>query len=607
MMFDMVVVGQQRTNLPSRSPEGSKGVAATDDRATQRWIPIDRRKLGELGRLGELLQNPKSALESSSSTQQSEFNTDSSPRSLPLDLSKVDLRDLEERLAGLTPEQRERLKKLANQLSKNDAAKELSSAYKNLPQGLVDQVRESPSLREFAKEVLEEGQGEEQPKDSDSLLLDDSNNQPWIKFDPANSSLKANAKNQTQDANSDIAESNSGSEGHSRKEGDTLSIPKPSDAPERGVGLNRYNDAGSTRSREGESNSENRERQLQNGNRRSSEFGGNASRASNDNSNRSRPSQQNAGQQNARQQSAGQKNAGQQTNRVANSGNQKPETAFEALKRRVGELGLGQTFEKLAKEAVGIEKSREGNVNDKPATEKSAADSNLGTALGTRDSRRDAAATKRPAEFPRRDSAKPSESSSDSQGRGAADRQTLAQNQSAPVRPSAPKSESVSQPASSQSSETNNPLSSWRTPTWNDLPSFSYWYLVGAILIILILGSLVLINRSPEIAKRVAQRRQEAEQRARLLDMEIANREQVVLAFDTFVSKQLRSFEDWWTSQRVVKYVSDQKLGYSSQLLAAEKVYKNARYSPPDQKLSEQELATVRDAIRQCAKSKETE
>ncbi len=180
--FSLVLFGQQR-NVPPSSPEGLNKAGAADDKATQRWIPIDRRKLGELGRLGELLQNPAKNRPSTPSKDPSESDGDKSQSSLPIDLSKVDLRSIEETLASLSPEQRERLKKLASQLSKNENVKDFSSAYKNLPQSLVDQVRESPSLRQFANDVIENGLDESEAADDAFPLLDETNGKPLIKFD----------------------------------------------------------------------------------------------------------------------------------------------------------------------------------------------------------------------------------------------------------------------------------------------------------------------------------------------------------------------------------------------------------------------------------------
>ncbi len=296
----------------------------------------------------------------------------------------------------------------------------------------------------------------------------------------------------------------------------------------------------------------------------------------------------------------------QQPSTSSNAGAAKPETAFESLRRRVGELGLGQTFEKLAKEAVGIEQSREEGSDTRNKSAKSQQESDRKKSESTRTARNPETTGKRPTELERNEPSSSTRDNTDARRKSFENQMSESQNSGATAPLSANDPRSATKVASQQNSQANSSASSWRVPTWNDFPSFSYWHLGGLLLILLVVGGLLLVNRTPEMVRNVAQRRREAEERARLLDMEIANREQVVLAFDTFASRQLRSFEDWWTSQRIVKYATDQKLQYSNHLQAAEHVYKSARYSPPDQELSEDEIATVRNAIRECTKPSES-
>jgi hypothetical protein len=267
---------------------------------------------------------------------------------------------------------------------------------------------------------------------------------------------------------------------------------------------------------------------------------------------------------------------------------------------------LGQTFEKLAKEAVGIDKSREATIDNASNSDQVNREASRLQTESERNSRSEIASKKKASELEQRASRAANERNQDFGNQKESNKQASAQNQSSTPRSPAIKQETA-KPFSTSKAESDNVFSTWRAPTWQDLPKFSFWHLAGLLLLLLTIGGFILLNRTPEFVKSIAQKRREDRQRAQLIDMEIVNREQVVLAFDTFVARQLRSFEDWWTSQRVIKHVADRKMIYVKQLQAAEQVYKHARYSPPDQELSEDELSTVREAIRECAKSRDTE
>ncbi|MFN7291574.1 MAG: hypothetical protein ACK5YR_13150 [Pirellula sp.] len=590
-MADLTAIGQSTTSFLSQSENGTADNRNTDDKASQRWIPVDRRKLGELGRLGELLRNPPQAVEDTETTNPSDTKPSRNQQSLPIDLSKVDLRSLEERIASLSPEQRERLKKLASQLSNNETVRDLSSAFKDLPPALVDQVRESPALRKFAKEVLDDNSTEDSTKDSDFFSFDDSNNQPWIKFDPANSSLRTEKETQAETTNTDGQDKSAGISTIPKK--GTASQPDRNDTTpsDRINDSNRYSDSNKLRSAGRGADQRNLEQPLSNGSRGSNDFRNGALR---------QPSRNTQSPRNPRPQ------LGEHSARVgANSINQKPETAFEIFKRRVDELGLGQTFEKLAKEAVGIDKSREATIDNASNSDQVNREASRLQTERERNSRSEIASKKKASELEQRASRAANERNQDFGNQKESNKQASAQNQSSPTRSPATKQETA-KPFSTSKAESDNVFSTWRAPTWQDLPKFSFWHLAGLLLLLLSIGGFILLNRTPEFVKSIAQKRREERQRAQLIDMEIVNREQVVLAFDTFVARQLRSFEDWWTSQRVVKHVADRKMIYVKQLQAAEQVYKHARYSPPDQELSEDELSTVREAIRECAKSRDT-
>jgi hypothetical protein len=588
--LSLLMLAQISSSFASQSNERITDGEAADDKASQRWIPIDRRKLGELGRLGELLQSPPVAAKETESTNPYEANTSSSKRSLPLDLSKLDLRSLEERLASLSPAQKERLKKLASELSKNETVKDFSSAFRDLPPALLEQLRESAALREFAQDVLEDA-GEDEAKDSDFLSLDDSNNQPWIKFDPANSSLRTEKETQDNKGNIDDPTMKSGTETGAAKGNRNQLESNGNATAERSGAPNRYRDSEDSRPGERAGGARNAEQRVRNGNQRSNDLRSGSAGQRNSNSSRSTK----------------QESATPSSKTATSNPSQTPETAFDVFKQRLRELGLGQTFEKLAKEAIGIEKSRDGHIGNERGLGEVNKEASRTQKDKERTARKEGATKKQESELVNRESAAASNRDTSIPGQKESAEQAAAQNRASTTESSASKPEQQASLRASADAPKEELFSSWRAPTWNDLPSFSLWHLVGLAALIGLIAGLFLIKRTPEFMKSVAQRRKEEVERARLIEMEIANREQVVLAFDTFITRQLRSFEDWWTSQRVIKHVSDLKMAFSSQLKAAEQVYKQARYSPPDQELSEKELATVREAIRECAKSRDPE
>lgn len=590
LMPNLRVLGQSPAALASQTKERIKDGGAADDKASQRWIPIDRRKLGELGRLGELLQSPPMAAEEKDSKSELEPNTSRSQRSLPFDLSKLDLRSLEERLASLSPEQKERLKTLASQLSKNETVKDLSSAFRDLPPALLDQVRESPALREFAQDVLEDADMEDTASESDFLSADDTNNQPWIKFDPANSSLRSEKDTKNGIANIDDPTGKQGAEADPKRGSKSPLGSDGTAGSERSGVPNRYDEFEGSRPRERVGGTRSAEQRLTGGNQRPSD-----------------PRSGSAGQRNSNSsRSSKASSATSSANAAKSNTSQKPETALDVFKRRLQEFGLGQTFEKLAKEAVGIEKSREGQIGSERNLGDVNKDANSSKAGKDSKARKDQTNRSRESELVNRGTAATNNSKTGTAGQKEVNEPAAAQNQASTAKTPTSKPEQTASLPNSAGASKDEFFSSWRAPTWNDLPSFSLWHFIGVVAVVGLIAGLFLIKRTPEFVKSVAQRRKEEVERAKLIEMEIANRQQVVVAFDTVVSRQLRSFEDWWTSQRVIKHVADLQMHFSSQLNAAEQVYKQARYSPPDQELSESELATVREAIRECAKSRDT-
>lgn len=590
LMPNLRVLGQSPAALASQTKERIKDGGAADDKASQRWIPIDRRKLGELGRLGELLQSPPMAAEEKDSKSEIEPNTSRSQRSLPFDLSKLDLRSLEERLASLSPEQKERLKTLASQLSKNETVKDLSSAFRDLPPALLDQVRESPALREFAQDVLEDADMEDAASESDFLSADDTNNQPWIKFDPANSSLRSEKDSKNSIANIDDPTGKQGAETDPKRGSKGPLGSDGTASSERNGVPNRYGEFQDSRPSERVGGTRNAEQRLTGGNQRPSDPRSGSAGQRNSNSSRSTKAS----------------SATSSANAAKSNSSQKPETALDVFKRRLQEFGLGQTFEKLAKEAVGIEKSREGQIGSERNLGDVNKDANSSKAGKDSKARKDQTNKSRESELVNRGTAATNNSNTGTAGQKEVNEPAAAQNQASTAKTSTSKPEQTASLPNSAGASNDEFFSSWRAPTWNDLPSFSLWHFIGVVTVVGLIAGLFLIKRTPEFVKSVAQRRKEEVERAKLIEMEIANRQQVVVAFDTVVSRQLRSFEDWWTSQRVIKHVADLQMHFSSQLNAAEQVYKHARYSPPDQELSESELATVREAIRECAKSRDT-
>lgn len=590
LMTNLSVLGQSPPSFASQTSDRIKDGGAADDKVSQRWIPIDRRKLGELGRLGELLQSPPTASEDKDSESELEPNASRSQRSLPFDLSKLDLRSLEERLASLSPEQKERLKTLASQLSKNETVKDLSSAFRDLPPALLDQVRESPALREFAQDVLEDADMEDAASESDFLSADDTSNQPWIKFDPANSSLRSEKDTKDSIAKIDDPTGKQGAETDAKRGSKSPLGSDGTASSERSGVPNRYDEFEGSRPGERVGSTRNSEQRLTGGNTRP--YYPRSGSAGQRDSNSSRSTKASSATSSA--------------NTAKSNSSQKPETALDVFKRRLQEFGLGQTFEKLAKEAVGIEKSREGQIGsdrklgdvNKDASRSKVGKDNI--------ARKDQTNRSKESELVNRETATANKSNTGTAGQKAVNEPAAAQNQASNVKTSTSMPEQTASLPNSAGASNDQFFSSWRAPTWNDLPSFSLWHLFGVVAVVGLIAGLFLIKQPPEFVKSAAQRRREEGERAKLIEMEIASRQQVVIAFDTVVARQLRSFEDWWTSQRVIKHVADLQMHFSSQLNAAEQVYKQARYSPPDHELSESELATVREAIRECAKSRDT-
>lgn len=593
LMTNLSLLGQSPAAFATQTMERIKDGGAADDKASQRWIPIDRRKLGELGRLGELLQKPPAAIEDKDSGNESEPNASRSQRSLPFDLSKLDLRSLEERLASLSPEQKERLKTLASQLSKNETVKDLSTAFRDLPPALLDQVRESPALREFAQDVLEDAGLDDTSTESDFLASDDTSNQPWIKFDPANSSLRSEKDTKNSIANIDEPTGKQGAETDAKRGSKSPFGTDGTASSERGGAPNRYGEFEGSRPGERVGGTRNAEQRLTGGNQRPND-----------------PRSGSAGLRNSNSSRSTKASSVTNSTKTANGNpSQRPETALDVFKRRLQEFGLGQTFEKLAKEAVGIEKSRDGQIGNERSlgdVNNDASRSKAGKDSKDSKARKDQTSRSKESELVNRETATANNRNTGTSGQKEVNEPAVAQNQDSAAKSSTSKPEQQASLPDSSGASKDEFFSSWRAPTWNDLPSFSLWHLVGVVAVVGLIVGLFLIKQTPEFVKSVAQRRREEGERAKLIEMEIANRQQVVVAFDTVVARQLRSFEDWWTSQRVIKHVADLQMHFSSQLNAAEQVYKQARYWPPDQELSESELATVREAIRECAKSRDT-
>lgn len=572
---------QQSVSLPQMTSELTAKPTAggsSQGKASQRWIPVDRRQLGELGRLGELLQDPPPKMNQKPMPPLEMSGSD--VKDSPFDLSKVDVRSLENQLANLSPEQRERLKQLAQQFSESQMIKDLAPSFKELPPALVDQIRNSQSLREFAKDLLD-GEGvNENLEDSLGISFETQDSEPWIRFDPSNSSLRprddaattsrepVNANGETQPA--------------------TTLDSKPIDD----VSASRQSDT-SGRSSQDVS--------VDSGTSFSEPIPNRSNQASDWKAGRSDPSSnrqpQASGNRSPKTPQVAQSN---RTSASPNNPSPQPQnqTAFDSFRRRVAELGLGQTLEKLTKEAVGIEQKR---ASDSKVVSNSSEKESQIDKRGTYDNQ--ASLKGAGSSRSKQDSADPfnAPSSHDASKAAVSDVESAQppKNARSPSRTD-PIVPSPSTTSSQPSVASESFVPAWRAPSWDDLPSFSFLQIGGILLLVCILIGILFLNRAPEISRAARQKRDERALRVSLMQMEISNREQVVLAFDTVASQKVRAFEDWWTAQRVVMHATEQNMDISPKLQTAAVVYNQARYSPPDRGLSEEELIAVRNAIREC-------
>ncbi|XZE20476.1 hypothetical protein SH449x_000349 [Pirellulaceae bacterium SH449] len=572
--------GQQQFRTPSQSTR-----IISEGKANQRWIPIDRRKLGELGRLGEILQNTPPAAEQNPLLPAESVSSDEKSR-LPFDLSKVDLRSLENQLANLTPEQRERLKQLAKQYSESQMIRDLATSVKELPSSLVEQIRDSQSLREFAKDILD---GEEAVEAVESLgsPFEIQDAEPWIKFDPANSSLRP-----LEDA---AANSQPTVNANDSAQAATAIDSKAAD----NSSVSRKTSSTSKASQQAASDSVTRSNEP---------IPRRADQASARKPGISTPSinlPPKASDKNSSFKTQNSHSTGKSADQGSTIPPSKNETAFDSFRRRVAELGLGQTLERLTKEAVGIEQKR-------------AEDSNIAVNSSKNDGRFDRRSIA--VERSSQNTSNPTRSREDEVNQFVAPNfneasRTGGSNTESTRAKSMPRStvgtDAVTPPPSTASKQPSvvpeNVVPSWRAPSWDDLPSFSFLQIGGILLVVVLVVGILFMNRAPELARAAQHKRREMALKVSLMEMEISNREQVVLAFDAVAAQKISAFEDWWTAQRVVTHATERNMDITPKLQTAAAVYSRARYSPPDRGLSEDELTAVRDAIRACVKTRSIE
>jgi hypothetical protein len=582
--YDVGYGQNQSFSLPQTTLKSTATATVGSDKgkANQRWIPIDRRKLGELGRLGELLQELPPTMNQEPMTPLEMSGSDKNDS--PFDLSKVDVRSLENQLSNLSPEQRERLKQLAKRFSESQKIKELTPSVKDLPPALVDQIRNSQALREFAKDLLDGEVLDENDKESLGISFETQDTEPWIRFDPSNSSLRPRDDDAT--TSQDPVNANDGTQPATAldsKPVENSSVSRQSDT----VGRSSQDVSVDSRTRSSEP--------IRNRSKQASDWEPGRSKPS---SNRQPQVSGSRSPQTPQRSQMNRPSASQSST----SPQPQNETAFDSFRRRVAELGLGQTLERLTKEAVGIEQKRAANpevINNSSKNESQI------EKRGTDDNQ----ASKKGGSFSRskQDSADRSNAPS---SRFASKAEVSDAESTRPSRnvQSPSRTDPMAVPPSTAPSQPNmaseNFLLDWRAPSWDDLPSFSFLHIGGILLLVCIIIGILLLNRAPEISRAAQQRKDERALRVSLMQMEISNREQVVRAFDMVASQKVRAFEDWWTAQRVVTHATEQNMDISPKLQTAAVVYNQARYSPPDRRLSDEELSAVRDAIRDCVETR---
>ncbi|MCE3018749.1 MAG: DUF4129 domain-containing protein [Pirellula sp.] len=259
------------------------------------------------------------------------------------------------------------------------------------------------------------------------------------------------------------------------------------------------------------------------------------------------------------------------------------ETALEKMKRTFQELGFGSVMEKIAKEAAGLEQNETSNRNKttSPTKAPSKAD-NTSTPSAPRPSVARSNDDERVASAPpRNQTAQRSEPSSSSTKRSSSE-----------PRPS------VAPPARNANSK--EPSSPFELPKL-EMPKFSAWWIVAVLSFIALGLVLWFLRKDPIVAAKVFGIKSPQPENATVALRTIRNRADVIDAFHQLIETKFRSFESWWTSRRALQHVNKALPSMSPPMREATEIYEMARYLPADQELSEPDLERMRRAMNSCS------
>jgi hypothetical protein len=597
----------------------------------QRWIPVRRPAEEDLAKLLEGLKKGGTS------------NPPSIPNFVKEGLKKITPEQIDGTLSKLSPSQKEELKKLAEQFqSSSKDGKWQQEELGKLSPDILEKLKSSQELQKLAKDLTRNPSGEKSSQDANDetvppepeLDLDRVDQQLRIPFDPGTAQKGNPASNKSPDARRDVPSNLSPSSQQSpassqptssnvTKGSKTTPTPRIAENAPNSVrpnpGKDRGNPNGSFRPRnpgidphrpnsssEGLPSADPGQSSpfppltQQNGQSKSSSNDSRNSasnpaltpgaRRSNGtdkpNDSQARPLDSNTGLvesiSSKGQESSPNSGVARTTPRAPTS-----ESAVDMFRRKVRELGVSQTIEKITQEAIGIERARSSSTSPSP---QGSTDKSRQPRIATDEQRPKSQRINR--WQPRDDSSLDQGSDRNPSSIANASRASSSESRIEP-QPSFPQTESAAAPSTP-----------FQMPKLSDLPSLSIWHVVLVMALVGMIVSLFLLQRSPELMAKLTGRVNTATAATDFGPMEIKNRSHVIQAFHALIQHRIQSLEDWWTSKRVVSYAEQHDLRYQPSLSKAASVYDVARYAPADVELTEVELEAMRQAVRECASTK---
>lgn len=568
------------------------------DSLYQRWLPshdnssTDARKL--LEKFGKQKRLPSDPTEVSSSI----------PGLIPRDGQ-----GLPSKLPELTPAQREKLRKIAEQYVKDGNPPFKPEDLERIPPELLEQFKKSPELQQLAKELAEKSLSKDQDSSDDAGRAQDP-------FAPAPAFSNSNDQQQ-----------NAAQPSSKQKDAPNLPLDSKSALPSPGTppsqnSLDRNNASNGKNPSQPNSSPLDPQRLTE-----GSPISGNSSRPPLSESpnqangaSPSRPNQLNPGASKPSQSSVdnlpfpstdnsqfrsgtGRREANPSpsspsppNNRstrnsmdrlnekgLSNAPRSAPtETALEKMQRTFQELGFGNVMEKIAKEAAGLEQNETANRSKttSPTKAPSKAD-NASTPSAPRPS--------------------VTRSNDDERVASAPPRNQTAQ-RSEPPRSSMNRSSAEPRPSATPSRNANStePSSPFELPKL-EMPKFSVWWIVALVSFIALGLALWFLSKDPVVAAKVFGIKPPRPENASVAWKTIRNRSDVIDAFHQLIETKFRTFESWWTSRRALQQVNKAIPSLSPPMREATEIYEMARYLPADQELSEPDLERMRRAMDTCS------